>query len=267
MSEMNKIEKVKEQYSDDSKLAARIKLHSKYSTNQQGFYPWLFEQYEFHKCFRILELGCGSATQWEGRIDDLPEDCILVLSDYSCGMVDLVWQKYSEHSNVLVQQVDIQDMPFPDEVFDIIIANHMLYHVPDMDKALTEVKRVLKNNGLFYSSTNGEGGMRPYLHDALKRFNPLIDSFKPELSLSFTMQNGEKILHKYFNDVKRMEFVDSLRITETQDLIDWIKSIITFASFSESDLDGLYEFFEEVRIKEGAINIPKEIGLFISRKS
>jgi ubiquinone/menaquinone biosynthesis C-methylase UbiE len=264
MSEMNKREKVKEQYSNDSKLSTRIKLHSKYSTNEQGFYPWLFEKYEFHKSFRILELGCGNAAQWYGRIDDLPEDCILVLTDFSFGMVDTVWQKYSKYNNVLVQRVDIQDMPFPNEVFDIIIANHMLYHIPDLDKALAEVKRVLKNNGRFYASTNGNGGMRPYLHDALKRFNPRIDSFKTELS--FTMQNGEKTLHKFFDDVKLIEFNDSLRITETQDLVDWIKSTITFASFSESDLDGLFEFFEEIRIKEGTINIPKEMGLFISRK-
>jgi ubiquinone/menaquinone biosynthesis C-methylase UbiE len=242
-----------------------MKLHLKHSTNKQGMVPWLFDKYEFHKGYRILELGCGNCTQWDGRIDSLPVNCILVLTDFSEGMVDTVWQKYSKYNNVLVQRVDIQDIPFPNDTFDIIIANHMLYHIPDLDKALSEVKRVLKINGRFYAATNGNGGMRPYLRDALKRLNPQIDSFKTELS--FALQNGEKILHQYFNDVKLFEFEDSLKITETQDLVDWIKSTMTIASYSESDLNGLFEFFEEIRIKEGTINIPKEAGLFISRKS
>lgn len=265
MSEMNNKENLKKQYSNDKNLSDRIKLHAKHSTNKQRMVPWLFDKYKFHKDFRILELGCGNGGQWSGRIDNLPINCMLILTDISDGMVDIAWQKYSKYSNVLVQHVDIQNIPFPNDTFDVVIANHMLYHILDLDKALSEVKRVLKFNGLFYATTNGNGGMRPYLHDALKRFNPKLDSFKSELS--FTLQNGQRILQKFFNNVKLTEFEDSLKITETQDLVDWLKSTITIASYSENDFEGLFEFFEEIRIKQGAINIPKEMGLFVSRKS
>lgn len=262
MARINRSEDVLVQYSTDKNLSSRMNLHIKHSTNKKGILPWLFENYEFKNEFRILELGCGNGAQWNKRIDTLPENCTLILSDLSCGMVDKVWQKYSKHSNVMVQRVDIQDIPFPSETFDVIIANHMLYHVPDLNKALSEVSRVLKPKGKFYAATNGNGGMRLYLHEALKKFNPKIDTFKAELT--FTMQNGARILGEFFNDVNLIEYEDSLKITETQDLVDWIKSTITIASYTEDDLVGLFEFFEKIRIRDGAIHIPKEVGLFVS---
>lgn len=180
-------------------------------------------------------------------------------------MVKNVWEKYSNHNNLLVQNIDIQDIPFPDNCFDVVIANHMLYHVPDLSKALSEVRRILKSGGKFYSATNGNGGMRPYLHNAFKEVNPELNTTFTK-NFSFNLQNGSEILSGFFNDVQRCDYEDSLSITETQDLIDWLKSTITIASYSENDLYGFYDYFEGIRQKEGAINIPKETGLFISTK-
>lgn len=264
MSSMDKIENVKEQYKDDNNLSIRIKLHAKHSTNKQGFIPWLFEQYKFSNRNHILELGCGNGEQWQNSIQHLPSDCILVLSDFSEGMVKNVWEKYSNHNNLLAQTIDIQNIPFPDNSFDVVIANHMLYHVPDLPTALSEVKRILKSGGKFYSATNGNGGMRPYLHNAFKQINPKHDFFTQ--NFSFNLQNGIEMLRDYFGDVQRVDYEDSLSITETQDLIDWLKSTITIANYSENDLHGFYDYFDSIRLREGAINIPKETGLFISTK-
>lgn len=110
----------------------------------------------------------------------------------------------------------------------------------------------------------GNGGMRTYLRNAFKQVNLKISTFTKDIS--FNLQNGKEMLSQYFEDVQRCDFEDSLSITETQDLIDWLKSTITIASYSENDLSGFYEYFEGIRQKEGAINIPKETGLFISTK-
>ncbi|MPM64488.1 hypothetical protein SDC9_111375 [bioreactor metagenome] len=165
---------------------------------------------------------------------------------------------------MLAQKVDIQNIPFPDNCFDVIIANHMLYHVPDLSKALSEVNRVLKSGGKFYSATNGNGGMRPFLRDAFKKVNPNLNSFTE--NFTFNLQNGKELLSKHFDEVERYDYEDSLAITETQDLVDWLKSTITIASYTENDLNGVYDYLEEIRQKEGVINIPKETGLFISTK-
>ena len=73
-------------------------------------------------------------------------------------------------------------------------------------------------------------------------------------------------LSEYFKNVERFDYEDSLAVTNTQDLMDWIKSLIRFSVFDEKALDKLYDYFENIRQKEGVINIPKETGLFISEK-
>ena len=44
-------------------------------------------------------------------------------------------------------KLDIQNIPFDDDSFDTVFANHVLEHIPDENKALTEVYRVLKPGG------------------------------------------------------------------------------------------------------------------------
>jgi ubiquinone/menaquinone biosynthesis C-methylase UbiE len=261
---MHILENVKQQYADDKNLSARINLHEKHSTNKQGWGAWLWEKYSFFDNCRILELGCGNGKQWEDKADNLPIGCKVTLSDFSDGMVSLVKEKYEKHRPFSFQRIDIQDIPFPGETFDIVIANHMLYYVPDLDRAFSEIKRVLKTGGKFYSSTSGNGGIRPFLHEAIKHLKPGTKAFAEELS--FSLQNGHEILSAHFSVVERHDYEDSLSIAQTRDLIDWVKSSMQTKDFSEQDFDDLFEYFEDIRKREGAINIPKEGGLFISAK-
>ena len=259
---MNQTNIVEQHYANDKNLAIRKKLHAEYSTNKQGFFPWLFEQYSFRKDDSILELGCGNAGQWEGLIDNLPVGCKLVLSDFSEGMVSTAIEKFAAAGrDITFQVIDIQEIPFPEKSFDIVIANHMLYHVPDLDKALSEVSRVLKKGGRFYAATNGNGGLSLFLHNAFKRFNPETKAFSQRAP--FSLQSGETILDRFFASVQRLDYEDSLMITNTQDLMDWINSTISFSACSDEDFSRLYEYFEDIRKRDGAINIPKEVGLFV----
>jgi hypothetical protein len=71
---------------------------------------------------------------------------------------------------------------------------------------------------------------------------------------------------KVFKDVRRIDYEDSLRITDTRDLIDWIESG-TIGMFTEKEYAGMFEYFESIRIRDGFIEIPKENGIFIAVKS
>lgn len=263
-AQMNRRENVERQYRDPGNLSVRSRLHATYSTNPVGWVSWLFDHYRFRGPCRILELGCGAGMQWKGRIESLPAGSTLVLSDLSDGMMRAVWEQYAPHKNVLAQRVDIQQIPFPDGCFDYVIANHMLYHVPDLPAALGEVRRVLAPEGSFFAATNGENGMRRYLHEALQRFNPSLNAFSRVPS--FTLQNGRELLSPFFTRVERTDYEDSLAITRTGDLIAWLHSSISIAGYTEADLVGLYDFFEEIRLREGSIRIPKEAGLFTAQK-
>ncbi len=261
MTTMDKRENVIKQYADGTNLSIRTSLHAKYSTNKLGLAAWLFEQYQFADGYQILELGCGNGGQWEGRLESLPAHCHLILSDFSQGMVEAAKAKYGDSPHVFFAQADIQSLGYQDESFDVVIANHMLYHVPELSKALSEVSRVLKKGGTFYASTNGSGGMQSFLRDAIRHIAP--DSTAFAQTFSFTLQNGASLLKEHFSKVSRLDYEDSLSITQTQDLMDWLRSTTAISAFDEKDSDGAFEYFEALRKKDGAINIPKECGLFV----
>ena len=263
-TDMNQSTHVEKQYASDSGLATRIAMHQKYSTNKQGFANWLAGQYQYAKGCKILELGCGNAAFWQSRLDTLPDGTLLVLSDFSAGMLEAARESIGDAPNVLMQKINIQDIPFVDESFDIAIANHMLHHVPDIPLAMAEVRRVLKPGGVFYCSANGKNGVSGWLHHTLKSFNPAIDKYGE--GEPFSLQNGRDFLAPYFGTVALAQYGDSLEITQTQDLVDYIKSATTMMDIGEEQLEGLFDFLETIRVREGAIRIPKESGLFISTK-
>ena len=76
---------IKEQ--NATNISSRINLHSLYSQNKQGWFPWIFEQCRISPGLRILELGCGDGTLWTGNLSILPEDISITLSDISSGML------------------------------------------------------------------------------------------------------------------------------------------------------------------------------------
>ena len=53
----------------------------------------------------------------------------------------------------------------------------------------------------------------------------------------------------------------------TQDLMDWMYSTISISSYSDGHFRELYDYFESIRLRDGAIRIPKEAGLFICAKN
>lgn len=258
---MRDSEKVKQQYSNSDNLTIRMSLHSKYSMNKQGFGNWINDQYTFFNGCRILELGCGNGDMWTESIKNIGKDSTLILSDFSEGMVAEVEEKYCSIRQVSFQQINIEEIPYKENYFDIVIANMMLYHVPDLEKALSEVARVLKSDGIFYSATFGENGVHQFLMTALNKEGDKQDKN------AFTLQNGRLLLEKYFNNVIKKEYIDELEITDTSDLINYIFSMSSIMNVKEEDRQKLFELFENRKDNKGIIRIPKEYGMYISTRS
>lgn len=252
---------VKEQYIDGRNLKTRLSIHDKYSTNKLGFYPWIYQQLQWKENQRVLELGCGMGELWENRIQQLPSGTSLILSDFSEGMVEAIQERYSSCQGVSFEQINIEEIPYEAESFDIVIANMMLYHVPNLTKGLNEVERVLKKGGTFYCATFGENGIQHYLTDSLGRFGIHID-----INGSFTLQNGADILGKHFPIVERTDYEDALWVTEIEDLINYIYSMSSVGNLGNVTREELLRCFEQKKDERGILQIPKEYGMFRCRK-
>ena len=257
---MNKLvstDTVDTQYKNPDKLNIRIRLHQLYSTNKEGFNHWIVKHYNIKKESSILELGCGTGITWKEHIN-LLQDCKEVyFTDLFEGMIEEARSNIGEHPNIHYEVVNAEELPYKDERFDIVIANMMLYHIPNLDKALSEIRRVLKKNGIFYSATYGENGVESFINKML--------NVQTERQHTFTLQNGKDILEKWFSSVEKLEYVDKLLVSNRSDLVEYIQSfkeMNDWQNYSEEDLYGLISDYE----KQGIIEIPKEYGMFVSRK-
>jgi len=249
-----------EQYKNAKNLNDRISLHEKYSTNSQGWFNWLFEKIDFSKVNRLLELGCGNGKLWQENNIDLRNREIF-LSDISEGMVEEVRNKLGSDFNCIV--ADAEKIPFKDAYFDSIIANHVLFYLNDLNQGLKEIRRVLKSNGVLYCSTYGSKHMKE-ITDIVQSFDSRINLSNHSLYGVFGLENGESILKEYFTSVQRMDYQDSLEITESKPLIDYIMSC--HGNQNEilgPKLNEFKEYIEELLVNNGKIIVTKQAGLFI----
>ncbi len=134
----------------------------------------------------------------------------------------------------------------------------MLYHVPDIDKGLAEVRRVLKKDGSFYCATYGEHGITEYL-------SKILDAYGVEdnLNKNFTLQNGYNILKKLFLKVEKLEYNDSLAVTNVDDMVDYIYSLSSMTKLRNMPKHIIKEILIQNQTN-GILNIPKEYGMFIA---
>lgn len=255
----NDAEAVRTQYSSSNGLNTRIAFHDMYSTNKYGYGNWILSNYEIFEGAKVLELGCGTADMWVGH-DNLIARCgLLMLTDLSEGMLSAARENIGERKNVAYALADIQDIPFENDSFDVVIANSMLYHVPDLGKGINEVRRVLKNDGVFYCASYGELNFT----DVLASWFELDgESFKP--NHNFTLQNGKQILKATFTNVEAKFYEDSLHISNIDDLVDYLQSLVSLSAISDLSSDRIHEILIRHSCN-GAIDLPKEYGMFICR--
>ncbi len=248
------------QYRDSSNLDARAAIHQRFSTNPYGWFHWVFDRLNvLPDNARILELGCGPAYLWKENASRVPAGWSIVLSDLSGGMLDAAWR------NLVVtgrgykfEQIDAQSIPYADETFDAVIANHMLYHVPDRRKAFAEIRRVLKADGRLFAGTLGADHMRE-MWDQLERVAPIT---RETITSAFTLENGTTQLQEFFPHVDVFTYEDNLRVTEVAALVAYVRSMASTADFSEEQFQAVEHQFAEAMKTNGEIFITKASGLF-----
>ena len=249
---------VKKQYETSANLNKRISIHDKYSTNKQGFGNWIVSQYRIEPGMRCLELGCGTGSMWSGHGELIGLCSKLVLSDFSEGMLETAKQNVGIYANLEYRVIDIQDIPYEDGTFDIVIANMMLYHVPDLALGLKEVRRVLKPGGTFYTATYGEHGIVEYVAGLLSSLG-----VEDRTNKTFTLQNGGGQLGRFFKEVSRTDYEDSLAVTDADDLTEYIFSLTGMVSLNGAVKGKVREILLQ-NMQDGVLHVPKEYGLFIA---
>jgi SAM-dependent methyltransferase len=76
-----------------------------------------------------------------------------------------------------IEKIDITKIPYEDKSFDIVICNHVLEHVPDYKKALSEIYRVLKPSGKAVLQTPYSELLKEHFEDENINTDELRDFF------------------------------------------------------------------------------------------
>jgi SAM-dependent methyltransferase len=262
---------VSAQYSHTDPLQARIALHQRFSTNPLPWTSWMFDQLSLAGSGSLLEVGCGPADLWLENQHRLPANWTLFLSDLQPSMVNLAKTRVHSHHQIRFIRLDTQRIPFPDDQFDLVIANHMLYHVPDLDGALAQLARVLKPDGRLAASTGGPNHMQE-LRQVMSRHLPGTwfeeeDSRALSNRLPFNLENGGDWLDRHFRQVQIRRYPNELRVTELGPLLAYIRSRFPGRDRATDELlKPVSDDLEEHIAREGAFRITIEAGCILGRK-
>lgn len=253
------------QYQNATNISARIRLHSLFSQNPQGWFPWVYEQCDIKPGMQILEVGCGNGRLWTENQSKLPSGVHVILSDISDGMLrDVKRDAGLDKDKFSFQTFDCANIPFSDESFDLVIANHTLFYCDDISKACVELSRVLRPQGRVVCGTYGS--------DHMKEVTDLVQAFDDRITLSsnilydrFGKENGAEQLEREFSSVEWREYIDSLEVDLPEPLIEYILSC--HGNQNQYILDRYQKFRAFVAKRIGKkFHITKDAGVFIGQK-
>lgn len=254
---------LKAQYRNSTNISARIRLHRLFSSNKQGWFPWIYEQCQITEGMKILELGCGNGRLWIENKAKLPADCEIILSDISEGMIRDVRREQSlQDDRFSFAAFDCHAIPYEDSSFDLVIANHVLFYCKDVDRVCSEVGRVLKPGGRFVCGTYGVAHMQE-VSRLVTQFDDRITLSGENLYEHFGKENGAQALAPYFAEVDWQQYEDALIVTQAEPLIEYVLSC--HGNQNQYILEKYNKFrkFVEGQIRNG-YTITKDAGIFIS---
>lgn len=253
------------QYATEGNLASRQRL---WSTSRRvpsfDFVSWVLDLAGVTQggTQRVLDVGCGNGI-YERALVKRGHRGPRAALDLSAGMLQLV-------SDDAVVLADVQSLPFSARSFDLVLAPHMLYHVPNIEVAVSEIRRVLRLEGLFIAVTNSLSNLRELrslVEAAVGTGWKMIQSSAQR----FNLEGGAKLLSSAFESVIRLDCPPSqLVVTDISTLTDYVASV---ADPYETQVDvpwsvvvdRVRELASTAMSKDGEMRLSTGVGAFVCR--
>jgi SAM-dependent methyltransferase len=249
------------QYGSGAKLDVRAHLHRTYGSSTEPFPAFEAALIDWTDVTAVLECGCGTGRFWETGW--LPRSVRLTLTDLSPGMVAEATARAGEcgFGTVTGRACDVQELPFDEASFDAVVANHMLYHVPDPDRAVAELARVVRPDGTVLVATNGYGHMAE-INAAIAE---VFGGHEEALYEVFGIDTGERRLREQFRSITWHAFDNDL-------VVDAPAAVVAYGlSFPPGEQAGAaqrdaFDAAVRRRFVDGSLRIRTRAGVFVCRQ-
>jgi SAM-dependent methyltransferase len=277
-------------YADPAKLRARVDLQRRFSVNPVSIADWELGLVDLSHVQRALGAGCGTGAFLLPLARRLaPQGATVTGLDLADGTLAQA-RASAQAEGLPVDCVlgDVEELPFDDSTFDLALANYMLYHVPDLDRAIAELRRVLRPGGTLLAATNGTGHMRELWQleeQALVRLGlppetvtDLMTRARASGAETFRLDTGAQWLQRSFAHIQLERYPDELRITDVDPLVAYLTSLWSVDQMLESAaamgheptllrtqvVDSFRAIIQERMAADSFVCISKETGAFVA---
>lgn len=172
---------------------------------------------------KVLDIGCGGGKFLLKTAELFRKNNFTGLDISSDMFQSAKTEAEKQGLNIHFSVGDVQTLPFENQSFDRLIAMHMLYHVPSIDRALEEMARVVKEKGKVIITTNSLKS-KPTLRELKRKISGLINSEYPDATTRFNFEEGRKTIARYFKGVKSFSFESTLLLTNSRPYVDYFDS-------------------------------------------
>ncbi|MEY2426413.1 MAG: hypothetical protein QOI61_1985 [Actinomycetota bacterium] len=212
----------------------------------------------------VLDVGCGPG----GYANAFAAAGCYVGVDLSEGMVAQARERNGVRD---VGVVDAQRLPVRDDAFDVVLAMHMLYHVPDRALAIDELARVVRDDGVVLAVTNAPEHQAETRAVEVAAYEEVTGRSLPRkpVDANFDLSNAPDELARCF-DVAVVPYGGVLTVPEAAPVVAYINSARSFVGLDDDAawaqfLDAAGRRIEKTIATDGAFRITTSAGVLVCR--
>lgn len=271
-------EEVIKQYIKSDNLEKRINIHE-YSTSDVNWHDYLLDKCDIKEGMSILDIGCGNGLLWYRERNLLPDNINIYLVDNSKAMLDSAKQIHFSEKDFYTDKnikfhyhiCDASNINKLSEInskkFHRIMANHMLYHIDDLDRKLLlgYVNAMLTDDGKFIASTIGKNHMKEIFELAYE-YDKNVKA--PEwFSRGFILENGKEQLDVFFSNVTMFYHDNNLLIPDWRVIYDYLCSLPGIEKVMRKNKEASVKFLKDRVTESKPFFIRKSTGVFVAKKN
>jgi len=263
-------------YATEEPLAVRIRTHKLYTQPKSDFHAWVLDHVPWRGDERVLDIGCGSGAYIEPVCQRLTRGGRLLAGDLSWGMLCDVAAKPLPACVALLNG-DAMRLPLPNGCCDVVLANHMLYHVPQIEETVAQIHRVLRPGGHLVAATNARDAMQAFITEVEQACHALgypLELPPAPARVRFTLENGWAFLKPCFPDVKLDAFESALVFSEAAPPVAYINSLRHIYSPQlphdlawETLIEQVERQIRSIIAAQAEYQVAKTTGVFIARRA